>query len=72
MRQTIFATTSTGATGNVVFVRYRINNTGLTSDTLKNVYFSMWADADVGDHTDDSYECDTLRQGVFFIMILQI
>jgi hypothetical protein len=66
IRQTIFAEASTGATGNVVFVRYRIKNTGTLADTLKDVYFSMQADADVGDATDDLYGCDTLRQGVFF------
>jgi len=66
IRQTIFAEASFGATGNVVFVRYRIKNTGTVSDTLKDVYFSLYADADVGDHTDDLNGCDTLRQGVYF------
>ena len=65
IRQTIFAEASTGETGNVVFVRYRIKNTGTVSDTLKDVYFSMWADADVGDGTDDVYACDTVRQSVY-------
>ena len=36
------------------------------ADTLKDVYFSLWADADVGDATDDVYGCDTVRQGSFF------
>jgi len=66
VRQTIFAETSTGTTGNVVFVRYRIKNTGTVADTLKDVYLSMWADADIGNSTDDLYGCDTIRQGVFF------
>jgi hypothetical protein len=66
IRQTIFAMASSGALGNVVFVRYRIKNKGTEADTLKEVYMSMWADADVGDHRDDFYGCDTLRQGVFF------
>jgi Secretion system C-terminal sorting domain len=66
IRQTIFAAASTDATGNVVFVRYRIKNTGLVADTLKDVYFSVWADADVGDYSDDVYGSDTLRQGVYF------
>ena len=65
-RQTIFAEASAGATGNVVFVRYRIKNTGTVADTLKDVYVSMWADADIGDATDDVYGCDTIRQGVYF------
>jgi hypothetical protein len=66
IRQTIFAKASANATGNVVFVRYRIKNTATVTDTLKDVYFSMWADADIGDYTDDLFGCDTLRQGVFF------
>ena len=66
IRQTIFAEASTGATGNVVFVRYRIKNTGTLADTLKDVYFSMWADADIGDAFDDVYGCDTIQQGSYF------
>ncbi|HEY6627177.1 MAG TPA: T9SS type A sorting domain-containing protein, partial [Ignavibacteriaceae bacterium] len=66
IRQTIFATSSAGAPGNVVFVRYRIKNTGTVADTLKDVYLSMWADADVGDASDDVYGSDTVRQGTYF------
>ena len=36
------------------------------ADTLKDVYLSMWADADIGDATDDVYGCDTIRQGAYF------
>jgi hypothetical protein len=66
IRQTIFAEASAGATGNAVFVRYRIKNTGTVVDTLKDVYFSMWADADIGDASDDVSGCDTIRQGIYF------
>ncbi len=66
IRQTIFAEASMGETGNAVFVRYRIKNKGNVADTLKDVYFCMWADADVGDYHNDFYGCDTLRQGIFF------
>ncbi|MFI5406885.1 MAG: hypothetical protein ACHQ1D_10275, partial [Nitrososphaerales archaeon] len=66
IKQTIFAESSTGETGNVVFVRYRIRNTGTVADTLKDIYFSMQADADIGDFTDDVYGCDTIRQGSYF------
>ncbi len=66
IRQTIFAAATTGALGKSIFVRYRIKNTGTVSDTLKDLFFSMWADADIGDATDDVYGCDTMRQGVFF------
>jgi hypothetical protein len=64
--QTILAEASAGATGNVVFVRYRIKNTGTVADTLKDVYFSMYADADIGDANDDLYGCDTIRQGIYY------
>ena len=33
---------------------------------MKDVYFSMWADADIGDATDDVSGCDTIRQGAYF------
>jgi hypothetical protein len=66
IRQTIFASASTGALSKVVFVRYRIKNTGTVTDTLKEVYFSMQADADVGDATDDLFGCDTIRQAIYF------
>jgi hypothetical protein len=66
VRQTIFAEASTGSTDNTVFVRYRIKNSGTVSDTLRDVYFSAWADADIGDHTDDKFGCDTIRQGVYY------
>ena len=66
VRQTIFASASAGALGNVVFVRYRIKNTGTVADTLKDVYFSMQADADVGDASDDLYGCDTIRQATYY------
>jgi hypothetical protein len=65
VRQTIFAEGSSTPTANVVFVRYRIKNTGTVADTLKDVYFSMWADADVGAADDDLFGCDTIRQGVY-------
>ena len=66
IKQTIFAEASSGATNNLVFVRYRIKNTGAVADTLKEVYFSMQADADVGDPTDDLYGCDTTRQATYY------
>ncbi len=66
VRQTIFALASAGDLGNVVFVRYRIKNTGLVADTLKEVYFSMQADADIGDAVDDLFGCDTLRQVTYY------
>jgi len=66
VRQTIFGMSSPGELGNTVFVRYRLMNTGLVADTLKDVYLSMWADGDIGNYMDDMYGCDTLRQGLYF------
>ena len=61
VRQTVFAFASKGAIGNIVFVRYRLKNTGIIADTLTDVYFGAWADPDLGDHTDDLVGVDTTR-----------
>ncbi len=53
IRQTVFAFASKGAIGNIIFVRYRIRNTGAVADVLNNVYFGVWADPDLGEPTDD-------------------
>ena len=66
VRQTIFASASVGPIGKTIFVRYRIKNTGIVTDTLEDVYFSMWADPDIGDHTDDVYGCDIERQAAYY------
>ncbi len=65
VRQTIFAFASAQTIGNVIFIRYRIKNTGFISDTLKDVYFTLWNDPDIGDANDDYYGCDTIRQGIY-------
>ena len=49
IKQTVFAFASSGAQGNTVFIRYRIRNTGLTADTLRDIYFCNFADADIGE-----------------------
>lgn len=62
IRQSIFGFASKGVTGNMIFVRYSILNTGLVADTLDDVYFGVWADADIGGsvgYTDDLVGCDT-------------
>jgi hypothetical protein len=60
IRQTVFAFNSKGTAGNTVFVRYKIVNTGFVSDLLDSVYFSVGADADVGDNgAADLVGCDT-------------
>jgi hypothetical protein len=46
---------------NVLFVRYKILNTGKINSMLDSVYFTAWADADMGAiHNDDLVGCDTL------------
>jgi hypothetical protein len=65
IRQTVFAFASKGALGNIMFIRYRFLNTGLRADTLHNVYFGVWADADLGDHLDDLAGVDVSRDAGF-------
>ncbi len=48
IRQTLCGFASKGALGNIIFVRYRIKNTGLKADTLNNVILGVWADPDIG------------------------
>ena len=56
IRQTIFGFASNSTLGNILFVRYRFKNTGLKADTLKDVYFGVWADPDIGG--TDGYQDD--------------
>jgi hypothetical protein len=65
IRQTIFASNHTGFE-NVIFIRYSIMNTGTVAEVLDSVYFGVWEDADVGDHTDDIVGCDTTLQAGYF------
>jgi len=44
---------------NTIFIMYSIINRGLISDSLTNVYFSIWADPDIGNHEDDLVGCDS-------------
>jgi hypothetical protein len=45
---------------NIVFIRYEILNAGAFYSTLDSVYFTAWADPDLGDHVDDLVGSDTL------------
>lgn len=49
IRQTMFAYALTEELDDVVFLRYRIKNTGSVADTLTDVYFGNFADADIGE-----------------------
>jgi hypothetical protein len=66
IRQTVFAfESSQGELANTIFVRYRITNTGVVSDTMNSVYFSLYADPDIGDSNDDIGGSDTLLNATF-------
>ena len=64
IRQTVFGFASAGAIGNLVFVRFRFKYVGLSPsdpEQMDDVYFGVWADPDVGDHTDDVVGVDVPR-----------
>lgn len=65
IKQTAFAyAMANGSLSNTIFIRYRIRNTGLLSSKLDSVYFTTWADADIGDAEIDLLGCDsTLNAG---------
>ena len=65
IRQTMFAITSMSEEGNIIFLRYRISNSGLQSEILDSVIFSVWADPDLGDHEDDLVGVDVSRNAGF-------
>ena len=55
IKQTVFTT----LIPNIVFIRYRIENSGSVSKTLDSLYFSIFSDADIGNCYDDLVGCDT-------------
>ncbi len=63
VRQSVFAFASKGIVGNMIFIRYSLLNAGIVADTLKDVYFGVWADPDLGNvndaYLDDLVGCDT-------------
>ena len=69
IHQTVFgyATTLAPQLKNVLFIRYKINNTGKVNPLFDSVYFTAWADADLGDHIDDLVGCDsTVSSGFIY------
>ncbi len=59
IRQTVFTYSSTqDYLGNIIYLRYRISNTGSVTNLLDSVYFGIWDDADLGDAADDLIGCD--------------
>jgi hypothetical protein len=51
---------------NVLFIRYKIINTGQVNSLLDSIYFTAWADADLGiNYEDDLVGSDTLLNSGF-------
>lgn len=58
IKQTTFAFDRTDPLGNVIFIRFQAFNKG--SNVLDSCYFSLWADGDLGQFTNDLVGCDTV------------
>jgi hypothetical protein len=66
IRQTVFGFASKGALGNMLFIRYRLRNSGLVADVLDSVYFGAWSDPDLGvNFEDDLVGVDVPRNAGF-------
>lgn len=57
IRQTVWTKYGEDYNKNVYYIRYSIVNRGTVADTLKDVYFGLWADNDVGYYLDDLIGC---------------
>jgi hypothetical protein len=63
IRQTVFASDGNGSQfDDIIFIRYRIENTGTTASEIDSVYFAAAADPDIGDFTEDLLGYDILEQ----------
>lgn len=58
VRQTIFAYSNIISLENIIFIRYKILNTGAVSNLMDSVYFGIWDDVDLGNPVDDLVGCD--------------
>ncbi len=69
VRQTMWAYSTDGDLGNIVFIRYSLLNTGTVSSTQDSVYFALWADPDIGGggsaYIDDLVGSDTTLNAGF-------
>ncbi len=66
IRQSVFAYSSSPYLQDVIFIRYRILNTGMVANDMTDVHFGVWDDPDIGGsdgYTDDLVGCDTVLQG---------
>ncbi len=57
MQKTVWGVKDYGLLSNVVFTQTKIINT--SKDTIYDMYFSLWADPDLGNAEDDLVGCDT-------------
>ncbi len=53
IRQTVWAYSTSGDLGDIIFIRYSIVNRGTVANVIDSVYFGVWADPDLGDYLDD-------------------
>jgi hypothetical protein len=61
IRQTMFASGDENSeANNIIFIRYRLTNSGIISDRFDSVYFSVALDPDIGNEMDDLVGCDTV------------
>jgi hypothetical protein len=66
IQQTIFANSgSNSQIENIVFIRYRLINTGTVNTVFDSVYFSVWSDPDIGNYETDLVATDTFASGIF-------
>jgi hypothetical protein len=67
INQTVFGYSTYNAPQlkNILFIRYKITNKGTVNSILDSVYFSSWADADIGNYWDDLAGSDTLTNSGF-------
>jgi hypothetical protein len=68
IRQTLWGYATSGDFGNILFIRYSINNAGTVADRYDSVYFSVWDDVDLGGsngYGDDLIGCDTTLSAGF-------
>lgn len=64
IQQTLFAINNP-VLENVIFIKYKIENTGIVDDVLDSVFFSPWDDTDLGEPIDDFSGCDTTLNSIF-------
>ncbi len=59
-----FAYSTNDALNNMTFQRYKLINRG--KELLRNTFFGMWVDGDLGCFTDDYIGCDTTRSLAYY------